>query len=499
MKFRQTSADFFKRRWTASILLILILLAAIAGGFYAYTLSRPSAQMVDSASELQTATVRQGDLVLYASGSGTLTASAQASFGFKTSGQVAKIYVNVGDKVEEGQALAELDSDSAQAAYQHAQRALNELTSPAAIATAKAAVAEAEYNVFTTRDGLQYLVSPAVQIWQERLQEDEKALAAAQTEASVNPSDEAAKKVQEAQDAVDRDRFYLEEAESNYYTYLKENFSVMSYNPRNETEKPVYYIDENGVRYTDIHPPTKTEIGVAQATYDLAKATLEEARIYLTAITGGEVSADYASSSLTELANAKANLISAQQELENTKLTVPIAGTVMTLDLSVGDSVNSGSTSVTIADLSHPTLEVYLDESDWGNINTDYEVDVTFDILPDTTFIGKVIQVDPSLYSASSTLVVRAIVQLDEVTTSFNLPLGSSASVNVIGGRAENAILIPVEALHKAGDKYAVFVMENGELRLRIVEVGIQSLEYAEIISGLEPGDVVSTGLTVTK
>ncbi len=500
MRSRQTFADIFKRKRTIPILLNLILLAAIVGGFYAYRATRPAAQTVDSASELQTATVRQGDLVLYASGSGTMTASAQASFGFKTSGKVAKIYVNVGDKVEEGQFLAELDSDSAQAAYQQAQRALDELTSPAAIATAKAAVAEAEYNAFTTRRDLQYLISPEVQIWQERLEEDEKTLTAAQAEASANPSEEATRKLQEAQDAVDRDRFYLEEAENNYETYLQENFSETRTNPRTGKQRPVYYIDEEtGERYTKVYPPTETEIGVAQATYDLAKATLEEARIYLTAITGGEVPAGYSSSSLTELVKTKANLLSAQQELDNTKLTAPIAGTVISLDLSIGDSANSGSASVTIADLSQPTLEVFLDESDWGNINTDYEVAVTFDILPDTTFTGKVVQVDPGLYSANSTLVVRAIVQLDEGTTSFNLPLGSSASVDVIGGRAENAILIPVEALHKAGDKYAVFVMENGELRLRIVEIGIQSLEYAEIISGLEPGDVVSTGLTVTK
>jgi hypothetical protein len=69
----------------------------------------------------------------------------------------------------------------------------------------------------------------------------------------------------------------------------------------------------------------------------------------------------------------------------------------------------------------------------------------------------------------------------------------------VIGGRAENAILIPIEALHKAGDQYAVFVMKNGELKLRIIGVGIQNSLYAEITSGLEAGDVVTTGITETK
>ena len=144
-------------------------------------------------------------------------------------------------------------------------------------------------------------------------------------------------------------------------------------------------------------------------------------------------------------------------------------------------------------------LEIFLDESDWDNVKVGYETQVVFDILPDSTFSGEVIRVDPALYAENNTSVVRAVVSLQKVDASFTLPLGSTASVEVIGGRAENAVLIPVEALHKAGDKYAVFVMENGQLRLRIVEVGVQNSVYAEITSGLEVGDIVSTGIIETK
>ena len=82
----------------------------------------------------------------------------------------------------------------------------------------------------------------------------------------------------------------------------------------------------------------------------------------------------------------------------------------------------------------------------------------------------------------------------------YELPAGSAASVDVIGGRAENAVLVPVEALHEIGEgKYTLFVMENGKLRLRVVEVGLQDLTKAEIISGLDAGDIVTTGVVETK
>jgi hypothetical protein len=57
---------------------------------------------------------------------------------------------------------------------------------------------------------------------------------------------------------------------------------------------------------------------------------------------------------------------------------------------------------------------------------------------------------------------------------------------------------VPIEALHQTGDQYTVFVMENGKPTVRTVEVGIQDLVYAEIKSGLNAGDVVTTGVTET-
>jgi len=96
---------------------------------------------------------------------------------------------------------------------------------------------------------------------------------------------------------------------------------------------------------------------------------------------------------------------------------------------------------------------------------------------------------------------VRALVRLDE--TSFDgskLPIGSAAAVEVIGGRAESVLLVPVEALREASPgQYTVFVMVDGTPKLRVVEVGLQDLFYAEILSGLEIGDVVTTGIAETE
>jgi HlyD family secretion protein len=92
--------------------------------------------------------------------------------------------------------------------------------------------------------------------------------------------------------------------------------------------------------------------------------------------------------------------------------------------------------------------------------------------------------------------VVTAEVVLDDASndTSLTIPIGLSASVEVIGSRATDSVLIPVEALIDLGDgKYAVNVVENGAKTQRDVEVGIMDYTYAEITSGLEAGEAVST------
>jgi HlyD family secretion protein len=69
----------------------------------------------------------------------------------------------------------------------------------------------------------------------------------------------------------------------------------------------------------------------------------------------------------------------------------------------------------------------------------------------------------------------------------------------VISAQAQNVLLVPVEALHELSEgNYAVFVVEDGTPVLRTVEVGLMDYTYAEIKSGLNEGDVVTTGIVET-
>ena len=145
-----------------------------------------------------------------------------------------------------------------------------------------------------------------------------------------------------------------------------------------------------------------------------------------------------------------------------------------------------------------PLIHTSISE-DWLNVQVGYAANITFDALPDQSFTGKVTVVYPTLDTSSNSPLVHVTVKLTEVVSS-DLPVGATAAVDVISGQANDAVLIPVEALHQASPgKYGVFVRTNGQLRLRMIDVGLQDPSYAEVTSGLQVGDVVTTGITAVQ
>ena len=241
------------------------------------------------------------------------------------------------------------------------------------------------------------------------------------------------------------------------------------------------------------------EIANAQATIQLTQSQIAELEAQLSDLVTGPDSLDV-SIAQAKLDNAQAQLEVVEQESISSTITAPFDGTILSIANSVGDTV--GTTKfITLADLNQPYLEVLLDETDLNNVGIGYQVSVTFDALPNQTFGGHVVAINPSLSNAFNVTAIQTTVQLD--TSSFskpqNLPIGLSATVEVISDQAQNVLLIPVEALHEISDgTYAVFVMENGSPTFKTVEVGLMDYTSAEIKSGLNEGDVVTTGIVET-
>jgi RND family efflux transporter MFP subunit len=246
--------------------------------------------------------------------------------------------------------------------------------------------------------------------------------------------------------------------------------------------------------------PTQRQLDAAQATLDLSKAELTNAQNYLAALTGGTVPADATGSNMAALRQAQLDVKTAQTNLDSATLYAPMAGTIMSLNVTDGETISANNSIMTIDDVSKATIQFYLDPSDWTNAKVGYVTTVSFDALTGQTFKGKVTEIMPELVTAQGSSMVEGMALLDKSVDEIGLPIGVEASIDVISGQATNAVLIPVEALHQLSDgSYTVFVMTNGKPVLRTVTVGLKDDTYAEIKSGLKTGEVVTTGVVETK
>jgi multidrug efflux pump subunit AcrA (membrane-fusion protein) len=319
--------------------------------------------------------------------------------------------------------------------------------------------------------------------WEDEVEWAKEWVARAQTVVDADPTNK------EAQAALQHAKDYLAYAQESligaHISYVKYyvpyTFTVVT------KDRPNFNIEKV------VLAPTEEQIFEARAGVIAAQADIAEASYLYSALTGGDVP-DYATGSgLTELENARMNLNAAQTALDGTRIVAPFEGTVMAVNVSVDNTVSASSTAVSISDLKRPYLEVFLDPTDWAYVSMGNEANVAFDSLPDQTFSGTITQVDLELTTENDAQVIRVLVSLGADFDASVLPLGASASVDVVGGRAEEAVLIPVTALHRDGNQYTVYVVVNGQLEARAVEVGLQDSLYAEILSGVEAGESVAT------
>ena len=458
-------------------IVLVVLVVAIAGGAYYYITTQQAKTAAAAAQPaLQTATARTGNIVLRASGTGTLIAAKSSSIGFGTSGTLVSVNVNVGNVVKAGDLLATLDSSNQELALAQAQQALNQLTSPSAIATAQLAVTTAQANVINAQAAVNNL-----QYWQNQglIQDYYAAYVIAQANLE---------KAQTNYDNANVGQYINNANEATLYQSL--------YNAQQAYNTAKYYFS----LYSQA--PTPRQADAAKATLALDQAQVVEAQNLVAALTGGTVPANATGTGLNALNQAKLAVQNAQANLDATKLYAPIAGTVLTISNTVGDTINSGNVFMTIADRSQSELNIYMDALDYSNIQVGYSTNVVFDALPNVTYTGKVTMVSPQLVTIQGNSVVQGTVVLDQQQASGslpNLPLGVTASVDIIAAQANNVVEVPVQALHELSpNNYAVFVMVSGKPTLTIVTVGLQDGTFAEIKTGLKAGQVVSTGIQAT-
>lgn len=479
----KTKTPAKKTRWMIAVGIVLLVSAG-----WAYTAGLFSPEDVIEEAPMQTAKVRSGDLVIYANGSGTVVPAAQTDLSFRTNGILKELNVTVGTAVNEGDLLARLDDSVQQAQLAQAEATFLGFFSPSGIAQAKISLANAQVDFRKSEDQLKYLIGGEVYYWEVQLENAKIALAALQADAQA--TDE---QVSTAQSDFDRARSHLEAAQ---YTYRGE------YVP--ETFAATYTDLETGKVIDTIIPPSETDVTLARANLETARFAIIDAQNLLDILLAGPEAVDGPIVSgqgieTAKLEQARLALENAKLSLENTRLSAPFSGTVISLNAVVGQTINTASL-MTLATTDNLQLKLYMDETDTDKAIVGNKTLLTFDAYPDDIINGEIIAVEQALQIVEGTPVIVSWLSFEN-ENNLNILSGMSADAEIIGGEALGALLVPVQALREvAPGSYAVFIVaEDGSLKLTPVKIGLRDFANAEILSGLEAGDIVSTGIVETK
>jgi HlyD family secretion protein len=436
--------------------------------------------------------------------------ASEVAVGFQSGGTLAEVLVKVGDKVEAGQVLARLDGTDAQVqvsqaeiSQSQAQLSLEKLTENASAAD----LAAAQGSLASAKAALTKLTTPAGS--QEVLAARQNLLSA-QDKLKTLLAGPDASTIASAKADLALVELNLQSAQAAY-DQVKDRPDVgMTSQALALQQATIEYQKARAAYAAAVAGPTAEEIASARASVAsaqsqldtllaapdadevaAAQAQLDQAQAALDTLLAGTSATDLESAQLT-VSQAQLSLDSAQRSLEETHLTAPISGTVTAVDAQVGEAVGTAAI-ITLADLQAPQIQFWVEESDMASAAVGNAVNITFDALPDYTYPGKILSVDPVVVTVSNTPAIQATASIDLSAHPVELLSGMNAAVEVVAGQALNALLVPVDALREIADgQYAVFVKSDGQLEMRPVEVGLKDLVNAEILSGLQEGETVT-------
>ena len=232
-------------------------------------------------------------------------------------------------------------------------------------------------------------------------------------------------------------------------------------------------------------------------------------------------------SALDQVEQVRAALKEAQDSLSKTTIYAPMAGTISDLDKEPGEiaigSQFQEDLIMIVADLTEMEAQVNVDENDIVNVQLGQEAEIEVDALYGQKLRGRVYEISNTANTNAqgttnqkTEFEVKIAVESEDIS---RLRPGMTASADISTQTRDDVVGVPIQSvavrtidqLTLEGEDVAsaeqrftadddgfveiVFVVDNdGQVKARQVETGIQSDDLIEVISGVEEGEHVVTG-----
>lgn len=509
-------------------------------GLAAFGLSQANSSQAAETEIGDTAVAFIGDLAESATASGQIMARQEAVLSLAASGIVDRVLVDVGDQVNAGDVLVQLDTaaleravTSAQADVAVAQANLDKLLAgadAAELASAQAAVASAQTKLDDLRDGpTEEEIAASAASVKAAQANTWSASGKVQTSNEVSEADILAAEA-DLQDALDQQQAThdtwvaladCEVNEAGTYSCVPSDHPQMDAATQN-VEAANAQVAIAQARLAELRSPDSNTVASSQASlassaaqYDAAvarheallagasaeeiaaaEADLANAQAALDKLLAGASDTDIKMQEI-RLAQAETALQDAQLKLEKATLTAPFAGVVTAVHVSEGELASG--LAVEIVDPHSLEAVLSVDEIDVGQLAVGQPATITLETWPNEEIGGEITAVAPS--AASNGGLVTYEVHLSLADTELPVRVGMTANANLLTDSREDVLLVPNAALTADREKgtYTVNLVrpaEDGTTNFTQVEVsiGLKDNLNTQITDGLVEGDAVLIG-----
>lgn len=219
------------------------------------------------------------------------------------------------------------------------------------------------------------------------------------------------------------------------------------------------------------------------------------------------------------VAQHEAQLKAARINLDYTNIVSPVDGTVVSRNVTQGQTVAASFQTPTLfliaTDLTEMQVDTNVSESDIGRIAVGDQATFTVSAFPERQYQGRVQQVRQAPLTIQNVVTYDVVIAVSN--TDLTLKPGMTASVRIATSRVDNVLRVPGQALRyrpaanvpeqgaadtPAADASAdasqaqnhtgfVWVLADGEARRVPVTLGLEDDRYTEIASGLREGETV--------
>lgn len=242
-------------------------------------------------------------------------------------------------------------------------------------------------------------------------------------------------------------------------------------------------VDDAG--YTELKAQYDAKYAEWQAAYQAANTPTAD-----TSMTAAESESLDISDNLAEL-----TALTPEELLEKGRegMKADMDGVIASVDSLQTNSAAQGAALFSIASMEDVRVRIEISPDDYSKMKTGTAVTIT---VGDNTYQGTLTSVDNiAVQNESGTPVIGAQIHINDPNE--NICIGATAKVRMTVAESKDVLLVPTEVINASTDGDFVYVIENGVVKERPVELGTSSATDTEIISGLKEGEQVVSDLSV--